>query len=81
MGYYPHKKYKYGVVDTMVDSLGKRHENWVIGKEYDIKNLKDKSDINLNVTKKEIDGIEHEPYLMEFRETSKGYYLENIRKI
>lgn len=84
-GGFKHPKYKYGVIDTIIDSDNNRYGDFVIGSEYPPSlNLKDKEDININEYPefKEIEGVRCKAYVVKFREISNGnYYMEDIRPI
>lgn len=82
-GYFKSDRFKYGQIDTMVDNLNNKYQNWFIGQIFKDLSLSDNKDsLDMNTDVKIIEDVECVPYLMKFRIIEGGdYYLEDVRPI
>lgn len=82
-----HPKSLFGMADGLVDSEGNIHTNWAVGDTYKKIELKDKKELDINQEPKEIKGDKfkegeiYKPYILKFRKTDKGYYMEDARPL
>jgi len=81
------KRTTFGSTDALVDSEGNVYPNWVVGHTYNNIELKDKDELDINQEPKEfkggnfIEGEKYKPYILKFRKTPKGYYMEDARPL
>lgn len=68
---------KFSHIDTLIDTNGKKYENFVIGHYFDIDNdqLLNKKELNLNLKTKIVDDVEYIPYIIKFKKVNKDNSL------
>jgi hypothetical protein len=82
-GYIKHNTRDFGVIDTLTNDIGESFGHWAVGDVYDTKaDLKERSELDMTLGDKQINGIKFRPYFMEFRILPDGsFYLEDVRPL